>query len=140
MTEESGRDSTDEITQHKLPWRSESEFQVYSVRYTKPKLHKTLTQTYTILGDNPALIFYIHRGKQIHEEAWLQKEQGKKGQLQEKPRVLGTPSTLPMQSGPKWALQQQDESDASVPEEERACPLREEEAMSSESLESFSDW
>ena len=37
MTEESGRDSTDEITQHKLPWRSESEFQVYSLHYTSPK-------------------------------------------------------------------------------------------------------
>ena len=69
------------------------------------------------------------------------KAKGKKGQLQEKPRVLGTPSTLPRQSGPNWALQQQEESDASVPEEERESPLREEEAMSSaESSESFSDW
>lgn len=40
---------------------------------------------------------------------------GKKGQLQEKPSVLGALSTLPRQSGPNWALQlQQDESDASV--------------------------
>ena len=59
------------------------------------------------------------------------KAKDKKGQLQEKRRVLGAPSSLPRQSVPNWALQQQDESDASVPEEEMEAQFGEEEDMSS---------
>ena len=72
---------------------------------------------------------------------------GRKRQIQEKPRVPCTLSSLPRQSGPSWALQQQEglDSEASMLEEERCSPpLDEEEGIPSvessiESSDTFSD-
>lgn len=64
-----------------------------------------------------------------------QRSQGKRGNFREKGRVLGTPSTLPRQSAPKWAIRQGTLDHNS--EEEMESPDEEEEE-SSDSM-TFSD-
>ena len=46
------------------------------------------------------------------------RSQGNRGQFKEKRRVLGSPSTLPWQSSPHWAIREEEESAQDSSEEE----------------------
>ena len=41
-------------------------------------------------------------------DRWCQQSQGKRENFREKSRVLGTPSSLPQQCGPKWVIRQEE--------------------------------
>ena len=57
MTEESGGESTDEITCHPLPWRSESEFKLMHIHMQAHKLHYSIT------------VWFVCRGNKVHTQA-----------------------------------------------------------------------
>ena len=100
MTEESGGQSAEEIVRHELPWRSESEFLLnIKINYAQNALVSFLEYSCMYPGAN----HFIQKLDKRHRK----KEEGKgRSRFQQKKRVIGTPSTLPREEGPKWALKE----------------------------------
>lgn len=103
MTEESGGESTEEITCRPLPWRSESKFKLMHICK-----HVNCTT---------ALLFGLFAGatKFIHKlDGRYKKDCLKRGSsnFQVKTRTPGSPSTLPRLSGPEWTLKPAPDSTA----------------------------